>query len=181
MQLQAGQPPTKPEIIIFGPPSVFRLYAKQFSEKFRILKHWESSIPLKEFLSIQAQHIQAAICHAGFKVDSDILRFLPSLRLLLTTSAGLNHINLDDCRRSGVLVANSPTIFSVDVADLAVGLLMDVLRKMSAANRFVKSGNWAVKGGEYPLGTKVLPTPKLLSLIYFLTVVLNVVMNIKKL
>ncbi|KAI5666797.1 hypothetical protein M9H77_16650 [Catharanthus roseus] len=83
----------------------------------------ESSIPLKRFLSIQAQHIQAAFCHARFKVDSDILRFLPS--------------------------ASSPPALA-----LIISISMTAA-EVGAANRFVKSGNWAVIGGEYPLGTKL--------------------------
>lgn len=45
-------------------------------------------------------------------------------------------------------------MFSDDVADMAVGLLIDVLRKVSAADRYVRKGLWAAKG-DYPLGSKV--------------------------
>lgn len=45
-------------------------------------------------------------------------------------------------------------MFSEDVADMAVGLLIDVLRKVSAADRYVRKGLWAAKG-DYPLGSKV--------------------------
>lgn len=54
-----------------------------------------------------------------------------------------------------VVVANSGSVYSTDVADHAVGLLMDVLRRVSAAERFVRRGLWPVQG-DYPLGSKVL-------------------------
>lgn len=156
METHQGPAPPKllPEIIVFGPPSVFERYSGEFSQRFRILKPWESPIPLEEFLSVHAQNTRAAICRGGFKMTSNILRLLPSLGLLVTNSAGLNHIDLHQCRKSGISIAYASTIFSADVADCAVGLLLDVTRKISASNNFLKSGRWPVEG-EYPLGTKL--------------------------
>ncbi|KAI7748608.1 hypothetical protein M8C21_012408 [Ambrosia artemisiifolia] len=62
--------------------------------------------------------------------------------------------NLPNCKQRGVKVANAGSIFSEDVADAAVGLLIDVLRRVSAANRFVKAGLWP-QNGDYPLGHKL--------------------------
>lgn len=144
-----------PEILVLGPPAVLSKYEKQFSQRFQMLKPWESPIPLEEFLTKHAQYIQAVFSSGNFHHLNSSLRLLPSARLLVTTSAGLDHIDLNECRRRGIAVANAPNIFSEDVADLAVGLLIDVLRKISAANRFVRSGLWPIKGN-YPLATKVL-------------------------
>ncbi|KAF9602822.1 hypothetical protein IFM89_031682 [Coptis chinensis] len=49
---------------------------------------------------------------------------------------------------------NEATCELGDAADFAVGLLLDVLRRISASNRYVRSGLWPLKG-EYPLGLKV--------------------------
>lgn len=146
-----------PEIIVLGPPAVFRTYSKEFSSRFRLLKPWESPLPLPQFLEAEAQNTQAALFSGVFSLSSPVLRGLPSLRLVVTTSAGLNHMDLIECRRRGISVANAATIFSADVADLAVGLLLDVLRRISAGNRFVKNGIWS-KAGTYPLGFKVCIT-----------------------
>ncbi|KAK9020887.1 hypothetical protein V6N11_010899 [Hibiscus sabdariffa] len=51
----------------------------------------------------------------------------------------------------------SPTLgrhFPPDVADLAVALLIDVLRRVSAGFRYVRAGLWARNGG-FPLGFKL--------------------------
>ncbi|CAH9096611.1 unnamed protein product [Cuscuta europaea] len=143
-----------PELIVLGPPSVFSVYSGKLAEKFRILKPWESSLPLEEFLSDNAKSVEALLCSTTNSVSASVLSSLPCLRLVVTTSAGLDHIDLPECRRLGIAVANAPAIFSVDVADLAVGLLIDVLRRISACNRFVKNGSWLVKGN-YPLASKL--------------------------
>ncbi|XP_042512717.1 glyoxylate/hydroxypyruvate reductase HPR3-like [Macadamia integrifolia] len=128
----------------------------RYLKKFRFLKAWESSMPLDLFLTTHAQSVRALLCSGGtgIPVTADVLRFLPSLRCIVTTSAGLNHIDLAECRRRGIAIANSGDAFSEDVADYAIGLLLDVLRRISAANRYVRQGLWPTQG-EYPLGSRL--------------------------
>ncbi|KAK4397344.1 Glyoxylate/hydroxypyruvate reductase HPR3 [Sesamum angolense] len=158
MEFMAEHQPSKvhqpPEIIVLGPPSVFKLYYKQFSSRFRVLRPWESPLSLPRFLTAEAQNTQAALISDGIRLTSAVLHHLPSLRLVVATSAGINHIDLVECRRRGIAVANAASIFSADVADLAVGLLLDVLRRISAGNRFVKGGLWPMQEA-YPLGFKL--------------------------
>ncbi|KAL3536905.1 hypothetical protein ACH5RR_000271 [Cinchona calisaya] len=156
--VMAHQTPQKPihlpEILVVGPPSILSTYENQFSQKFHMLKPYESPIPLEEFLKIHAQNTQAVFTSGTFQHLNSTLQLLPSVRVVVTTSVGLDHIDLNQCRRRGIAVAYTPAIFSADVADLAVGLLIDVLRKISAANGFVKSGFWPIKG-DYHLATKL--------------------------
>jgi hydroxypyruvate reductase 2 len=66
----------------------------------------------------------------------------------------VDHVDLAGCARRGVIVAGAGKIFSVDVADHAVGLLIAVLRRVSAADRYVRAGLWPAQG-DYPLTSKV--------------------------
>ena len=75
----------------------------------------------------------------------------PSLRLVVGSSVGLDHVDLAKCRCYGITVTNSNF---ENVADYAVALLLDVPRRVSTTNRFVRSGLWP-QIGEYPLGCKV--------------------------
>lgn len=70
------------------------------------------------------------------------------------SSVGVDHIDLQLCRRRGIAITDVGVAFSEDVADLAVGLLIDVLRGFSASNRYVRDGLWA-KTGDYLFGFKV--------------------------
>ncbi|GMN57877.1 hypothetical protein TIFTF001_026972 [Ficus carica] len=90
----------------------------------------------------------------GPAISKKILRLLPSLGLVVTASVGLDHIDLSECQRRGVAVANARNLFSEDVADMAVGLLLDVVRKISASDQFMRQGLWPTSG-DYPLGSKL--------------------------
>lgn len=70
------------------------------------------------------------------------------------SSAGVDHIDLVECRRRGIKVTSAGDAFSEDVADYAVGLLIDVLRRVSAADRYVRAGLWPARG-EFSLGSKL--------------------------
>lgn len=147
-------PETLPQVLVLRPPSVFKAVEEEFSKKFQFLKAWESPLPIQLFLSRHARHVTALLCSGISPVTADILQQLPSVRLIVTTSAGLNHIDLLECRGRGISVANAGDVFSEDVADTAVGLFIDVLRKITSADRYVRGGSWAVNG-DYPLGSKL--------------------------
>ncbi|KAK3194939.1 hypothetical protein Dsin_026249 [Dipteronia sinensis] len=131
------QPKDLPGVVVIKPPPPMVLFGDKFlvSEKFKLLKAWESPLPLEEFLISNSQSIQAILCSGANLVTLEILRLLPSLRLVVTASAGVNHINLPECRLRVIAVTNSGKVFSDDCADAAVGLLIDVWRKVSAADR----------------------------------------------
>ncbi|KAJ1269812.1 hypothetical protein BS78_06G006500 [Paspalum vaginatum] len=124
-----------------------------------VLDFYASGEPLPAFLAAAASAPRppraAVVVGAGpARVDAAFLDAVPSLRCLVSLAAGVDFIDLDECARRGVAVANSGRVFSPDVADHAVAMLIDVLRRVSAAQRFVRSGLWPVHG-DYPLGSKL--------------------------
>ncbi|CAL5034085.1 unnamed protein product [Urochloa decumbens] len=128
-------------------------------QRYRVLDFFASGEPLQDFLAGAAalpDPPRAAVVVGGFaaRVDAAFLDAAPSLAFVFSTGAGVDHIDLRECARRGVAVANSGTVYSADVADHAVGMLIDVLRRVSAAERFVRSGLWPAQG-EYPLGSKL--------------------------
>ncbi|KAM5555000.1 glyoxylate/hydroxypyruvate reductase HPR3-like [Rosa sericea] len=143
-----------PHLLLIHPPSSFTRLPSEICEKCRVLKAWESPLPLDQFLSTHARSIQALLIRGFLMINRDILQQLPALKLIITISVGVNHIDMAECRRRGISVTNAGSAYSEDVADIAVGLYIDVLRKLSAADRYVRQGLWSSKG-DYPLGSKL--------------------------
>ncbi|KAH7512825.1 hypothetical protein FEM48_Zijuj12G0131000 [Ziziphus jujuba var. spinosa] len=150
------QPQHLKVLLIQKPPSSIPVESHLISKNFHVLKAWESPELLEQILSSHADSIQALICYDDGTnvVDAGFLRQLPALRLVVTITAAVNHIDMAECRQRGIAVANSGMVYSEDVADMAVGLLIDVARNISASDRFVRHGLWKTKGG-YPLGFKL--------------------------
>ncbi|KAF5952971.1 hypothetical protein HYC85_010915 [Camellia sinensis] len=142
-----------PKVLVLRPPPMFKMFEKEFSEKFQFLKAWESPIPTDQFLAAEASSIEAMLTSGSRPVTADILCHLPSVRIIVTSSIGVYHIDLQECRRRGIAVAAGGDVVSEDVADTAVALLIDVMRRISASDGYVRGALWPIKG-EYPLGSK---------------------------
>ncbi|XP_027907056.1 glyoxylate/hydroxypyruvate reductase HPR3-like [Vigna unguiculata] len=128
-----------PKVLLHGPPGFSSVLQPPYSEKFHLLNH--SSLPLHQFAATHPHHcatVAAVLCDGGYPLTVDMLSLLPSLRLVVTASAGTDHVDLDECRRRGIQVAGAGNLFSEDVADLAVALLIDVVMKISAADRSLR-------------------------------------------
>lgn len=128
-----------PKVLLHGPPGFSSVLQPPYSQNFHLLNH--SSLPLHQFAATHSQHcatVAAVLCDGGYPLTADMLSLFPSLRLVITTSAGTDHVDLDECRRRGIQVAGAGNLFSEDVADLAVALLIDVVMKISAADRSLR-------------------------------------------
>ena len=71
------------------------------------------------------------------------------VRVAASMSIGLNHMDVDALRARGVAVANCPGYCAEDVATHAIALMLDLMRKVTFANREVMVGGWDPKGGSY--------------------------------
>ncbi|KAH9603919.1 hypothetical protein KSS87_018003 [Heliosperma pusillum] len=150
-------PYSLPKVLIIKPPPIFLQFENQFSRHFHFLKAYESHQPLPAFLAAAAATGVSAmfVTRNGPPITgADVLDYIPSLRCIVTSGIGLDYIDLDECRRRGIVVANAAGASSADCADFAVGLVIDVLRKVTVGDRFLRSGG-GVGGGEVRLGRRL--------------------------
>lgn len=150
-------PESGDELLIIRPSNLFRAYEEEFTAKFKVLKAYESPLPTETFLRAHAHSAKAIMSSRGSPVTAELLRHLPSLGLVVNSGTGVNHIDLAACRRRGILVANTADAFSEDTADYGVGLLLDIMRKISGGDRFLRRGLWplSTEQNPVPLGFKV--------------------------
>ncbi|KAF8099870.1 hypothetical protein N665_0236s0031 [Sinapis alba] len=142
-----------PLVLVHRPPTLPYM-DHHLSRNFRLLNAHASPDPLTVFLARHASSVTAFVNIGRLKIDAELLTHLPSLQLLVWTSVGIDHVDLAECKRRGIAITNAGDAFSDDVADCAVGLLISVLRRIPAGDRYVRSGKWA-KPGEFQLGIKV--------------------------
>ncbi len=98
--------------------------------------------------------VDVAVVGGGARVGAAEMDALPDLRAVVNFGVGYDNVDVAEARRRGVVVSNTPDVLTDAVADLAVLLVLDVLRRASAADRFVRSGAWA-RGERMPLARDV--------------------------
>jgi glyoxylate reductase len=66
----------------------------------------------------------------------------PGLRLVANFAVGYDNVDLDECRRRGVIVTNTPDVLTNATAELALALTLAAARLLSDAERDLRSGVW---------------------------------------
>jgi lactate dehydrogenase-like 2-hydroxyacid dehydrogenase len=111
----------------------------------------------EEFLSSHGEEITAVVTSGRTGVDAGLMAALPNLGAVVNFGVGYDTTDIDAAAARGVAVSNTPDVLTDCVADTAVGLMIDVLRQFSAADRYVRAGRWPVEGN-YPLTRQVSNT-----------------------
>jgi glyoxylate reductase len=84
-------------------------------------------------------------------VDEARLELLPNLLIVANYGAGYDLVDVEACRRRGVVVTNTPGVTSAATADLTLGLILAVRRRIAAGDAFVRSGRWGSGWADEPL------------------------------
>ena len=122
------------------------------AEHFGLHPLWKEADP-KAFLAAHGGEFTALATSARFGADRALIEALPRLAVIANFGVGVDTIDLVAARSRGVAVSNTPDVLTGCVADLAFGLLIDAARRLSAADRFVRRGDWLQ--GPFPLATRV--------------------------
>ncbi|NKX51919.1 2-hydroxyacid dehydrogenase [Arthrobacter deserti] len=107
----------------------------------------------EDFLALHAGNIRVAVCSGRFGVGTELMRRLPQLRAVVNFGVGYDTTDVAQARERGILVSNTPDVLTDCVADTALALYLDVLRRTSAADRYVRRGDWA-RTGNFPLAVR---------------------------
>lgn len=95
-----------------------------------------------EAIAAAAAGAQALI--VGYaRIDGDLIRRLPALRIIATMSAGVDMVDVDAAREAGVWVANIPEAATEEVAVHAVAGMLGMLRCLPQYTAAVTAGTWA--------------------------------------
>jgi hypothetical protein len=96
--------------------------------------------------------VVVAVVGGGAKAGAAEMDALPDLRAIVNFGVGYDNVDVVEAERRGIVVSNTPDVLTDAVADLAAFLVVDVLRGITAADRFVRSGAWG--RGEKPRLTR---------------------------
>lgn len=84
------------------------------------------------------------------RVDDELLDAAgPGLKAVCNFAVGVDNIDVDACRRRGVIVTNTPHAVTEGTADMTWTLILAVARRLIPADRFARSPEYAARG---PLG-----------------------------
>jgi lactate dehydrogenase-like 2-hydroxyacid dehydrogenase len=86
--------------------------------------------------------IGIVVTTGGAGASPALMERLPNLKLVACFGVGVDAIDLAAARARGIAVTNTPDVLTDDVADLAMALMLDAMRGVSAGDRYVRAGAW---------------------------------------
>ena len=75
-------------------------------------------------------------------VDKKLLSMLPNVKLIAICGVGYDGVDVVGAKEKGIVVTHTPGVLTDDVADLALGLMLSIGRRIPQADRFVRNGDW---------------------------------------
>jgi glyoxylate reductase len=92
----------------------------------------------EEMITILSE-ADAAITLLGDPLTRRVLAANPGLRMIANYAAGYNNIDIDAARELGIIVTNTPGALTEATADLTMGLILAVLRRIAEGDREVRT------------------------------------------
>lgn len=78
---------------------------------------------------------------------SDVFHQLRNLKVISRVGVGLDAIDIQAASKANVKIFSTPNAVTTSVAELTVGLMLDLMRNVSLLNANMKSGTWERKSG----------------------------------
>jgi lactate dehydrogenase-like 2-hydroxyacid dehydrogenase len=115
------------------------------AESFTLHKLYEAADPAA-FIAEVGPRIRGI---AGSHVDSRLMEKLPKLEIIANFGVGYDTVDVAAARARGIKVTNTPTVLNDAVAEMTIGLMITLARRILGADRFVRQRQWLAGG--YPL------------------------------
>ena len=107
------------------------------------IQYWtDPDRPPRQELLRRVKDREGLICLLTEKINDELLRAAPKLRIVSNVAVGFDNIELDTCTKRGVVATNTPGVLDETTADFAWTLLLAVARRLVEGEALARSGNW---------------------------------------
>ena len=122
---------------------------KELKKKFEVDIH-SGKIPIPQnTLKSKIKNLDGLICFPYDEINKEVLQSAEKLKVISTFSVGYDHIDLDFAKENKIRVGYTPEVLTDATADMAFGLLLDSLRRISEGDRIIRNGKWKQIYGAY--------------------------------
>jgi lactate dehydrogenase-like 2-hydroxyacid dehydrogenase len=129
----------KPEILVLVP--IYAPTLAALEREYTVHKLWTARDPDALVKDVSGR-VRGAVTTGASGMSSSLVEALPRLEIIGCFGTPRGTVDLAVAKGRGVIVTNTPDSITGDVADLAMGLIVAVMRRIVEADRFVRAGQW---------------------------------------
>ena len=96
----------------------------------------------REALFAALADADAVLIRSATKIDAEALSHAPVLKVVARAGVGLDNVDIKAATAAGVMVVNAPTSNIVSAAELTVGHILSLARRIPAAHASLSAGEW---------------------------------------
>jgi len=84
----------------------------------------------------------AVLVRSATKIDAEVIAAAPALKVVARAGVGLDNVDIKTATTAGVMVVNAPTSNIISAAELTVGHILSLARRIPAAHASLAAGQW---------------------------------------
>ena len=111
-----------------------------------------SEPPSRAQLIAAAARADALLTLLTDRVDAAVLDACPHVRAIANYAVGVDNIDVAEAKRRGIPVGHTPDVLTAATADLTLGLLLSIARRIPEGAEQVRAGGWGIWRPDWLLG-----------------------------
>ena len=109
----------------------------EIDRRFTPIRHLDPQAPAP------AGNFQAILVRSNTKLPESLVKQIPSIRMVATCGVGYDNLPLSYLKEQGIKASNTPGVLNDAVCELAIGMMLALLRHLPEAQEYVKSTEWS--------------------------------------
>jgi glyoxylate reductase len=105
---------------------------------------WPERVPPpRDELLKRAPELEGLLSLLTDRVDAELMDAAPRLRAISNYAVGVDNVDVEAATARGIPVGNTPDVLTESTADLALALMLAIVRRLAEGEAFVRAGKWA--------------------------------------
>ncbi len=117
---------------------------QDLEKQFDVIRYKKGSMPKSDLINSITDC--AGIIAAAVNIDEEVMDAAPKLKIISVYGAGYDNIDIKAATERGILVTNIPDVVTDSTAELTMGLILDVMRRISETDRLLRRGDSSAWG-----------------------------------
>jgi lactate dehydrogenase-like 2-hydroxyacid dehydrogenase len=129
----------RPELLVVAP--IYPPALAALEREYTLHKLWLAPDP-DALVAEVAERVRGVVTVGSIGLAPGRIESLPGLEIIGCFGTPRGTVDLAAAKARGVVVTNTPDSITEAVADIAIGLVLSVMRKIAETDRFVRAGRW---------------------------------------
>ena len=96
----------------------------------------------REELIARVREADGLVCLLTDAIDREVIAAAGKLRVIADVAVGYNNVDVAAARERGIMVTNTPDVLTDATADLTVGLMLGIMRRLTEGDRLIRRNGW---------------------------------------